>query len=399
MKAWFFPIFFLIYLFSDQLLSVILSLTGMSVDSGMLQRIIAPIAVVSYVILARDIQKLRTINVRKVLFITCCFAILYLLSSFAHSPVSGYYTARILRFLSICVAGVAVGIHLAYYPCFDKIEKLLPFFTFVFLYVLGSYGMQATMNGTIIHEGEGEGTDIGLNYQAFSYYMAIEYTYCLYFLFFSTIKGTKYYRAMVIPMAIMCIMSALLCIAGGGRGPFVYLGFITFVFFLFNRRINNFSHRMIIIPLMIIFFLVAATRLQIFDSYGFLRISEKMTEDSARSVLYAKAWESFLESPIIGHGFGSIWWTVGWPCHNMVLDLLAEGGLIGAGTVLYIFFFTGKFLWKNTWRYPWLFLILVVFLEAMVENFFSGYWVSCQAIWFSMAFAITYSKKIRERRH
>ena len=100
-----------------------------------------------------------------------------------------------------------------------------------------------------------------------------------------------------------------------------------------------------------------------------------------------------LESPIVGHGFGSIWWVVGWPCHNMFLDLLAECGLLGTAVVLYYFFFTGRYLWKNTRAYPCLFLILVVFLESMVENFFSGYWISCQAVWFSVAFALTISKR------
>lgn len=396
MKSWFFPIFFLIYLFSDQLLSVILSLTGMSVQSGMLQKIFIPIAVISYVILVSDLMKLRNPNVRKVLLITGGFAILLFLSSFTYSPVPADYTARLLRFLSICVAGVAVGIHLASYPCFDKIEKLLPFFIFLFLYVLGSYGMEAALNNTIIYEG-GEGTGVGLNYQAFSYYMVIEYTYCLYFLFFSSIKGSRYYRTMVIPVAIMCIISAALCITGGGRGPFVYLVVVTLVFLVFNGATNKiFSRQMWMVPVLIIFFVLAASRLQVFDSFGFMRVSESMTEDATRPVLYAKAWASFLESPIIGHGFGSIWWTVGWPCHNMFLDLLAEGGIIGTGVVLYIFFFTGKFLWKNARRQPWLFLILVVYLEAVVENFFSGYWVSCQAIWFTMAFAITYSRKAKE---
>ena len=392
MKSWLFPIFFLLYLFSDQLLSVILSLMGMSVQSGMLQRIFIPIALVSYVILMRDMIKLRNPNIRKVLVITVVFLVLYLLSSIFHYPVPSEYYTRLLRFLSICVAGVAMGIHFATYPCFDKIEKLLPFFIFVLLYILGNYGLQASLNNSIIQEEAGEG--IGLNYQSFSYFMAIEYTYCLYFLFFSTIKGSRYYKIMLVPMATMCILSAALCMTGGGRGAFVYLLMISLVFLVLNTSTKKLLYRQIwMIPLLIILFVLVVSRLNVFESMGFLRATENLTEDSTRPILYAKAWTAFLDSPIIGHGFGSIWWVVGWPCHNTFLDLLAEGGIIGTAVVLYYFFFTGRYLWKNTRAYPYLFLILVVFLESMVENFFSGYWVSCQAVWFSVAFALTISKR------
>ena len=388
MKSWLFPIYFLIFLFSDQLLSTYLSITGGNVESGMLQRIFIPIALVGYVILVRDFFRLHNSNIHKVVLITILFALLFFLSSWTQSSVPSAYTNRLLRFASICIAGVAVGVHLSSYPCFEKIEKLLPFFVILFVVILGRYGLEASLNNMIIKEEEGEG--IGLNYQSFSYYMAIEYTYCVYFLFFSTIRGTRFHRLMTIPMSIICIVAAALCIMGGGRGPFFYLGTITLILFYFYGRTHKLlSRQMWIIPLLVIVFAYIVSRFHIFDSAGFTRVSETLTEDSSRPILYAKAWSAFLESPIFGHGFGSIWWTVGWACHNMFLDLLAEGGLLGAGVVLYYFIISGKYLWRQTKITPCYMLILIVFLETIIENTFSGYWVSSQAIWFAFAFSLT----------
>lgn len=396
MKSWLFPIYFLVFLFSDQLLSTYLAITGGNVESGMLQRIFIPIALVGYVILVKDFSRPHSSNVHKVALVAVLFGLLFFLSSLTQSAIPAAYYNRLLRFGSICIAGVAVGIHLSLYPNFKRIEKLLPFFILVFVVILGRYGLEASMNNMIIKEEEGEG--IGLNYQSFSYYMAIEYTYCVYFLFFSTIRGTRFHRLMTIPMAITCIVAAALCIMGGGRGPFLYLGVITIVLFYFYGRTHKLLSRQIwIIPLLIIVFAYMVSRFHIFDSAGFTRVSENLTEDSTRPILYARAWAAFQESPIIGHGFGSIWWTVGWACHNMFLDLLAEGGLLGAGVVLYYFFATGKYLWRQTKISPCYISILIVFLESIVENTFSGYWVSSQAIWFAAAFALTDMKTTNRR--
>lgn len=395
MKSWFFPIFFLIFLFSDQLLSTYLSLVGMTTQSGLLQRIFIPIAIVGYIILLRD-TFMHGKKVYPILIITLVFGLLFFLSSFMAPGVPAPYYNRLLRFGSICVAGVAVGVHLALYPSFDRIEKLLPFFIILFVVVLGRYGLEASMNNMIIKEEEGEG--IGLNYQSFSYYMAIEYTYSIYFLLFSSIRGSRYHRTMFIPMAAAAIASAALCIMGGGRGPFVYLAFISLVLFYFYQRTRKTSVNSIwTIALLILAFVFIVGRLNVFESAGFTRVSDNLTDDSTRQYLYGLAWEAFRESPIVGHGFGSIWWTVGWACHNMFLDLLAEGGIIGAGIVLYYFFITGKYLWKQPRMNSCYCLILIVFLETIIENTFSGYWVSSQAIWFAVAFALTDMKTTNRR--
>lgn len=387
MRSWFFPIFFLIFLFSDQLLSTYLSLAGMTSQSGQLQRIFIPIALVGYVILLKDTFQ-HSKRVLPILIITIVFGALFYMSSFATDSAPVPYYNRLLRFGSICIAGVAVGAHLSLYPCFEKIEKLLPFYIILFVVVLGRYGLEASMNYTIIKEEEGEG--IGLNYQAFSYYMAIEYTYSMYFLLFSSIRGSRYHRTMFLPMAATAIIAAALCIMGGGRGPFVYLAVITLVIFYFYKKTRKTSLSSIwTITLLILAFLVVVGMFNVFDSAGFTRVSENLTDDSTRQYLYGKAWLAFRESPIVGHGYGSIWWTVGWACHNMFLDLLAEGGIIGASIVLYYFFITGKYLWTQPGTNTYYCLLLIVFLETIIENTFSGYWVSSQAIWFAVAFALT----------
>lgn len=392
MKSWFFPFFFLFWLFSGQLFSVYLSVSGISVQSGMLQRLITPIAIISYIILVRDLLNQKNPNVKKVLILTIFFAALYLFSSFFEMNIRSEYYTRFLRFASICVAGVAIGIHLAQNPCYEKIDKLLPFFIIIMVYVLGNYGLEAALNQSVIHEEEGEG--VGLNYQSFSYYMALAFAECLYFIFFSTIRGTRYHRIMTWPMSIVCVASGVLCLIGGGRGPFLFLVVFVFVFLYFYNRTHKLSLGQIVIFIgLIAVFALLSSRIDIFNTSGFTRVVENMTQDDTRPILYAKAWDAFLSSPILGHGFGSIWWTVGFASHSMILDLLAEGGLIGTFFVLYFIFMSLRYLWRQTKIAKYHFLILLLLVEALVENFVSGYWVSCEAMWFCVAFALTEMKE------
>ena len=181
MKSWFFPFFFLVWLFSGELFSVFLSATGGEAQSGILQRFLMPIAFVAYAILFRDLYKVKIKKVR--------------------DNIPYQYYSRFLRFASICVAGIAVGIHLAIYPCYEKVDVLLPLFILVVLIVLGIYGIEAALNNTVVRD-DGEGGSVGLNYQVFSYHMAKVYTYCLYFLSFSTIRRSQYYKLMIIPVIL-----------------------------------------------------------------------------------------------------------------------------------------------------------------------------------------------------
>lgn len=392
MKSWIFPFFFLLWLQNGQLFGVIMSISGNSVQSGMLQLFLLPISIVAYMIMIGDFFKIRIPVVRRVYFITFLFVGLYLLSSLFQDIIPYDYWTRFLRFGSICMAGIIAGVHFAYYQCYEKIDKLLPFFIIIMVVGLGAFGLEAALNGKVINADDGMGGDIGLNYQNFSYYMAKTYSYSLYFLFFSSIRGTRYHKMMILPIVIMCIATAVLSIVGGGRGPFLFFVAISVVFCYFYKGSGNLTIRHLwIVVFLLIGFEYFASQLNIFDSFGFTRVIDNMTEDNSRRLLYTKAWNVFLESPIVGHGFGSVWWTVGWACHNMFLDLLAEGGVIGASIVLYFLIVTLVYLWKKTKLDGRYFLILAVFIESIIENTVSGYWISCETIWFSMAFAVVSS--------
>lgn len=389
MKQWLFPIYFLIWLFCNQLLSVYLSLTGSAIHSGMLQRVYIPIAAVSYILLFNDLRKYNNPGIRKIIGLIVAFFTLYLLSSAFIMNVPYEYTTRLLRFGSICIAGVAIAIHLNLYPAYEKIEKLLPFFIFVIVLTLGVYGFNAATQNTVIREEEGEG--IGLNYQNYSYYMAEAYSYCLYYLFFSKIKGTHFHSVTRIPMLFIMVLSGVLCLLGGGRGPFIFFIVLNVLFVYFyskQYKVNAKSVTYLLVLGFALFF--AADYFNVFNTVGYTRVVQNMFEDDSRNHLYMSAWNAFKDSPILGNGLGSVWWTVGWACHNMYLDILAEGGVILGAIILYYMFSSFATLWRSSIRENWIFLPFVIFLEAIVENSFSGYWVSCQTLWFGVAFAICY---------
>ena len=68
----------------------------------------------------------------------------------------------------------------------------------------------------------------------------------------------------------------------------------------------------------------------------FQRLLGKFTVgDANRDAFRALAWEMFLESPIVGQGFGAVASTVGASSHAMLFEVLASTGIVGA-VVLFV---------------------------------------------------------------
>lgn len=71
-----------------------------------------------------------------------------------------------------------------------------------------------------------------------------------------------------------------------------------------------------------------------------INLIEEGKFDNGRNIIYQNAIEGIIQNPILGHGIGSFNKTYGTYPHNVFLQILYEGGIIG-GIVIGIFCFLG----------------------------------------------------------
>lgn len=372
--------------------SAFMSLAGISVVSGQLKYFYIAILLVSMFIFISDGKKRIKGYVTAPIIVFCFFvAFCYWITQFLYDkqPSSEYFS-QIFAFGAKCIPAVIVGMHFMKYPCMERIDKLLPFVVLPVGLIIGTYGYVTAMQNEIVNDEDASG---GLNYQTLSYYMAELYSFAAYYIFFSSAKNTKvFFFARWIMFAAM-LFFATVCFMSGGRGAMVFIVFISgFIVYtlLKTRKKNRFVYFLLICAILLIFLLIF-NRLNIADSAGFNRVVNGLTKDDIRIGLKETAIASFWDSPVFGHGIGSVWWEVGYYTHNVFLDLLVETGIIG--TLVFVFCYAKVFLrlWKLSMVNNTMLFILFIFLEITVETAFSGYWISSYALWmvFSMMFVLT----------
>ena len=156
----------------------------------------------------------------------------------------------------------------------------------------------------------------------------------------------------------------------------VYLSFRSLQHVSFVTRL--WTSILIILSAVVLLFL--ANRYGVFGSEGFLRVSENLTFDPVRNELRHRAISAFQESPIIGNGLGSIWWKLGFYSHNIVTDLLVESGIIGTFIIGLIMIRCLIRIARDSRKNRISLFLFIVFLGAITEVTFSGYWLSASKL-------------------
>ena len=177
----------------------------------------------------------------------------------------------------------------------------------------------------------------------------------------------------------MVFVSGIGCIVGGGRGAFLHLvcstGYIVYRVLGRNDRRNRFGKYFLIAAGAVVM-VYLSIHFNIFESAGAMRVSQNLTTDYSREYARRVAIDSFLKSPIIGHGIGSVWWEYGFYTHNVLLDFLVETGIIGAIIMVVTVFTMLIRLVRGSKTNSFDMFMLLVLLAMMVEHAFSGYWIA-----------------------
>lgn len=374
-NGYLFFILFFLFVFFDEFFFFILIMTGTSVEDGMKTLEVVPIAGITYAMLAYDFFKGRVKGrVSNVLLFLIAIVLLYLLTQLFHDGLNPKYRSSLLAVLAESIPAAYVGTRLARSSSISmlKIDRLLPLFVIPISITLGIVGVGYAREAMLIREDES-----GLGYQSMSYFMSYSYAYCAYYVFFSPLKNTKihrFFRIIMLPDMLFC---ALMCLVSGGRGAFVFIIFVS-IYILFTLRKSMKGHigyYILIIIGVSVAFLSAAYYFDIWNSAGMNRVVEHLSDDTERERLYRLAFQAFEESPIVGQGMGSIWYTVGYYSHNIVMDLLAETGIIGTTFFLSLLLKTFLGLYRLM-RYQKIAVLLsIIFLGALLKNAFSGYYL------------------------
>ena len=370
----FFFLFFL-FLFLDELFFFVLILTGSSAEDGMKTLEVAPIAGITYAMFVYDFLKGRIKGrVLHVVFFLIAIVLLYWLTQLFHDGANPKYRSSLLLILAESIPAAYVGTRLAKSSpiAMLNIDRLLPFFVIPISIVLGIVGIRYAREAMMMTDDES-----GLGYQSISYFMSYSYAYCAYYVFFSPLKNSKihrFFRVIMLPDMLFC---ALMCLVSGGRGAFVFIILVS-IYILFTLRKSMKGHvgyYFLIIIGVSVAFLSAAYYFDIWNSAGMNRVVDHLTDDTERERLYRLAFQAFEESPIVGQGLGSIWYTVGYYSHNIVMDLLAETGIIG--TTIFLSLLIKAFLGLyRLMRYQKIAVLLsIIFLGALLKNAFSGYYL------------------------
>ena len=375
-KEIFFPLFALVVLFNGEIFTAFFMITGIAADTGMRAREATLIAVVAYLMLAVDFAKGR-INQRNMLQLAVLGLILalYMLTGLWHRTGFGhiYHRTYMMLYGALCIPAAYVGMRLAKGGYERRVLQFLPYFLLFTFLAIGRVVIFRAVDGGMLGRAEGDVT----TYQGASYAMSFCCAYCLFWLFFADQKRGVMGKIMYCFILVMVFVSGIGCIVGGGRGAFLHLicstAYIIYRVLSRNERGNKFG-KYFLLGAGAIVMVYLSIHFNIFESAGATRVANNLTSDAAREYARKVAIDSFLRSPIFGHGLGSVWWEYGFYTHNVLLDFLVETGLIGAIILVITVCTMLRRLMRDSKTNSFDMFILLVLLAMLVEHTFSGYW-------------------------
>ena len=392
-----FCILFLLLVFFDEFFFFIMIITGTSAEEGMKRYEVAILSGMVLAMLFYDMVNGR-INTKtwKVFALMGVLVVLYVLTPIFHNGNPPKFQSALLLLVAESIPASYMGAKLgsSSISSMVKIDRILPFFVISISIILGIVGLKYARESMMMRDDES-----GLGYQSMSYFMAYCYAYSAYYVFFSIKKGTRvhnFFKTLMLPNMFFC---AIMCLISGGRGAFVFIIFIT-IYIVWSLKSkfkkHNLSFFVILLSVGAIFILLASF-FDIWNSTGLQRVTENLYHDEEREILFKRAKEAFWESPIIGQGLGSVWYTVGYYSHNILMDMLAETGIIGTAFFAYVLIKTFFILYRKTSQNNIFVLFSLIFLGALVKNAFSGYYLGAYKLFMMCSFAYVISNSIKKK--
>lgn len=293
-----------------------------------------------------------------------------------------YFLSMGVRFIPAVLTGIYM---LSHDDMMEKIERALLPFILLYTITLSFVAFTAKAGANMVQTFN---TNF-LNYQSISYYSIFAFGFTMYLIVRRRDSYTRYEKYALI---VLATLQVIITIMAGGRGAFVLGCAFTLYFALKHITFGKFiSYTLIAIAALTMINTILSNN-EIFKM-GFNRIFNFFSNAEAigidnRWIRWNLAWNSFLESPVFGHGLGSVFYEVGFYSHNIFTDMLCEGGLVLVSIFIFLllkFIQASRLLIAEDYRNE---IIVIVFLCSFVMSCFSSYYLSETGIWLSLTYVL-----------
>ena len=278
----------------------------------------------------------------------------------------------------------------------EKVKRLAPIVGSLFAVI----ALICTLRPSLVTSNGLMDNENGLGYQRVSYMAAYSAALMEYYLLIRHQDVNFLYfrnKLGVIVSGIVIFLDLLVTLFSGGRGGFVafviFFAISIFLAFRFGHYHNNKVFRVFIVGLIAVigayvgFWYVTNSKLA---TSGYGRILSFITGagDTRRFEKAETALDLFSQKPILGHGFGSVYWELGQYTHNFFTDVLVEGGMILALILLIILIFSFvssiRLVRLDNSDLIWVYFFLCGFILSM----FSGYYLTQIPLWWGLSFIL-----------
>lgn len=381
----------ILFTFASAILKFVLYFLNLQSGSGQIAIVYVIVAVIS----AFLCFKYFSIMIPKGFF---AIFVLFLLIGFSFSITWVRFGSTEPKFISECKAYFAMAIctlMITYLISRRRKRDINLNVIFVAIIMLSLISFLSLFQGDSITSGGYISDSSGLIYQNVSYFSAHAFGLTLFH-----ITESRKYKSLSWIYKLSCFVLLIIqtssCLLSGGRGGLVLLFvlFISCIIFNFGKKAYK-----IIVPVVIFIIIIRFTvpwliNLLGINIKGFTRIMSFLSGDlktDSRVGTYMQSFDLFRESPIAGNGIGSIFNYLNSYSHNMVLDILAETGVVGLLVFVFVFVLCVR---KNyaLFRQGSLFRFLTyIFICGITFNMFSGYVWTNQLVWLPAAVFLAFN--------
>ncbi|MBY8908367.1 O-antigen ligase family protein [Salinicoccus roseus] len=327
---------------------------------------------------------------------------------FANFLISGFHqgfnpiaVTYFLYFLIWTVPVIYISIYIRKKEIFVELPKyfevsMIVFTIAVFITTIGSYvqGQSFTSIG-------------GATYQTASYIAALAYGLNLYFLLYGKYHKRFYFaksRIYSVLSFVFLIVQFVAIFMTGGRGGIVLFSIFSIYIIgsvLLKSSLKLYSKLFAIILMFLIFIPILFQNLMSNNQFlvKFNRTLEFLSFESGlnwegssnRDILYLKAINLIMDQPLLGYGIYGFWDVSGYP-HNLVLEILLNGGLLYFVFVLLLLLYVIIKLVLMIKREPQYRLLAVLLIYPLTMLMFSGSYMIITELWFVLSFVYGYHK-------
>lgn len=340
----------------------------------------------------------RTFGISFLILACCALAYKYITPIFYGYSLGGERDSEFLVFVGQLMPGLLTAVLVGENR---SIQKKIINESIGIALIFGLVALVCTLNPSTSTSGGLAMNDNNLNYQSLSYLAAYSAALCEVFLL---INGNIINKSLSFATYGMIVLDLLTILIAGGRGglvAYILFGIIFLVLTVRSKQITTQQVIKFILEIILVIlgglYIVRIASNSTVSTSGFNRLLGFLNGagDVGRAGIWNKAISSFINSPFVGHGIGSVFYEVGQYSHNIFLDLLVETGLLG--TLLFVFFII--YYLRTLFRMMrcdicnsfWLF----IFLCGFFMNLFSGYYLISIPMWWSI-FAVISKKRFEE---